>query len=180
MLSSGLLTDEEFCKNLETITEVAIDTLKEGNRIFLAGNGGSASQAQHLAAELSGRFLLDREPLDAICLSDNISFLTAVSNDYSYEAAFERALHAHGKKGDLLFLLSTSGTSMNILRLSRKAEELGVKRITMTGLRGVDLAAKSEYNITIPSHDTARIQELHLLTGHIICEMIEKKLYGSK
>ena len=178
MLSSGLLNDDLFCANLLSIAKEAIETLQNGNRIFFAGNGGSTSQAQHLAAELSGRFLIDREPLDAICLSDNISFLTAVSNDYSYEVAFERALQAHGKEGDLLFLLSTSGQSPNIVKLAAKAEEIGIARIIMTGLKGTGLAGECEYHITIPSEDTARIQEMHLLSGHIICEIIEETMFG--
>ncbi|GLR18829.1 D-sedoheptulose-7-phosphate isomerase [Portibacter lacus] len=177
LLSSGLLSDEGFCNNLLDIALHAVETLKAGNRIFFAGNGGSTSQAQHLAAELSGRFLLDRDPLDAICLSDNISFLTAVSNDYSYEVAFERALQAHGKRGDLLFLLSTSGSSPNIVKLSAKAKEIGVSRVLMTGLKGTILASECEQHITIPSVDTARIQEMHILCGHIICEIIEKEMF---
>jgi len=180
ILSSSLLNDELFCRNLQTIALQAIETLQGGNRIFFAGNGGSTSQAQHLAAELSGRFLIDRDPLDAICLSDNISFLTAVSNDYSYEVAFERALQAHGKLGDLLFLLSTSGQSSNIIKLADKAEDIGISRVIMTGLKGSILASQCEYHITIPSEDTARIQEMHLLSGHIICEIIEHEIFARK
>ena len=178
--SSGLITNDDFSSNLLEIANIAIETLNRGNRIFFAGNGGSTSQAQHLAAELSGRFLIDRAPLDAICLSDNISFLTAVSNDYDYESTFERALQAHGKKGDLLFMMSTSGQSPNILRLATKAKELNVTRVLMTGLKGIQLASECEYHITIPSEDTARIQEIHLLAGHIICELIEEKIFGTQ
>lgn len=177
MLSTSLLNDDMFCKNLSEIAQVAVKTLNNGNRIFFAGNGGSTSQSQHLAAELSGRFLINREPLDAICLSDNISFLTAVSNDYSYEHVFERALKAHGKQGDMIFMLSTSGSSPNILRLSEMAQNLSVTRVMMTGLKGVEIASQCEYHITVPSEDTARIQEIHLLAGHILCEIIEKDIF---
>ena len=180
LLSSGLLTDEQFCANVAVIADRAIETLQKGRRIFFAGNGGSTSQAQHLAAELSGRFILDRDPLDAICLSDNVSFLTAVSNDYSYDHAFERALQAHGRKGDLLFLLSTSGTSDNIVKLSAKATELGVQRVFMTGLKGINNADSCEFKVLVPSLDTARIQEIHLLVGHIICEIIESRMFATK
>jgi D-sedoheptulose 7-phosphate isomerase len=179
LLSSSLLNDELFCQNLATIAEEAVEVLKKGNRIFFAGNGGSTSQSQHLAAELSGRFLIDREPLDAICLSDNISFLTAVSNDYSYEHVFERALKAHGKTGDLIFMLSTSGSSPNILHLSKMAEKLNITRVMMTGLKGIKIAGQCEFHITVPSEDTARIQEVHLLAGHILCEIIEQEIFSA-
>ncbi len=177
LLSSSILTDEDFCSNIGEIAKIAIETLQSGRRIFFAGNGGSTSQAQHLACELSGRFLLDRDPLDAICLSDNVSFLTAVSNDYSYAHAFERALQAHGRENDLLFLLSTSGRSENILKLSSKAEEMGIHRVLITGLRGVILASECESQIIIPSEQTPRIQEMHILVGHILCELIEKEMF---
>ena len=176
-ISSSLLADKSFLKNLEKITQKAINTLQSNNRIFFAGNGGSTSQAQHLAAELAGRFLMDREPLDAICLSDNVSFLTAVSNDYGYDRVFERSLLAHGKKGDLIFLLSTSGASDNILFALKAANKIGIKSVAMTGLKGLDFASMSDFHITIPSEDTARIQEMHILLGHILCELIEKEIF---
>ena len=178
VLSSSLLNDDYFIENLKLIGEKAIETFKKGNRVFFAGNGGSGAQSQHLAAELSGRFLIDRAPLDAMCLSDNISFVTAVSNDYDYSKIFERSLEAHGNKGDLLFLLSTSGASENIIKLSTKAKELEIARVVFTGLNGIELATNCEFNVTVPSSDTARIQEIHLLCGHIICEIIEKELFG--
>ena len=176
-ISSSLLADKSFLKNLEKITQKAINTLQSNNRIFFAGNGGSTSQAQHLAAELAGRFLMDREPLDAICLSDNVSFLTAVSNDYGYDRVFERSLLAHGKKGDLIFLLSTSGASDNILFALKAANKIGIKSVAMTGLKGIDFASMCDFHITIPSEDTARIQEMHILLGHILCELIEKEIF---
>ncbi len=178
LLSSTLLNDDAFCENLSSIAQVAIKTLNKKNTIFFAGNGGSASQAQHIAAELSGRFLLDRDPLDAVHLSDNISYITAVSNDYDFSKIFERALQAHGKKGDLLFLLSTSGASDNIIKARLMADEIGIRTVAVTGLKGIDFAASCFKHITIPSFDTARIQEMHLLCGHIICEIIENEIFG--
>jgi D-sedoheptulose 7-phosphate isomerase len=180
MLSSSLLNDDVFLKNLENIANKTIETLLRGNRVFFAGNGGSASQAQHLAAELAGRFLIDRAPLDALCLSDNISFLTAVSNDYNYTKVFERALQAHGKKNDLLFLLSTSGSSQNIINARLKAKDLEIFTVACTGLNGIDFAVSCDMNITIPSAETSRIQEMHILCGHIICELTEQKIFSNE
>lgn len=180
MLSSGLLNDVLFIKKLEEITSKTIEILNNNHRVFFAGNGGSASQAQHLAAELAGRFLLDRPPLDALCLSDNISFLTAVSNDYDYTHAFERALEAHGKEGDLIYLLSTSGSSPSILKAQLKAETLGITTIAFTGLNGVEFASSCDMHIIIPSNETARIQEMHILCGHVICEITEQTIFSDE
>lgn len=177
-LVTKIVEDETFKANLCDIAYFCVDVLKNGNRIFFAGNGGSSAQAQHLSAELSGRFLMDRAPLDVLNLSDNIAFLTAVSNDYSYEAVFSRALKAHGKTGDAVVLLTTSGTSPNIISAAKTAMELGVSTIIMTGQQGKTLAQSANYALVIPDTTTARIQEMHLLCGHIICEIVEKKMFS--
>ena len=170
--------DEPFKAELCAIANLCVEHLKKGNRIFFAGNGGSCAQAQHLAAELSGRYLMDRKPLDVLNLSDNVSFITAVSNDYEYQAIYSRALEAHAKKEDILFLLTTSGSSENILRAKSMADQLKVTTIAFTGERGIDFAETCNHKLVIPASETALVQEMHLVCGHIICEIIEKKIFG--
>ena len=144
---------------------------------MLCGNGGSAADAQHIAAELSGRFYLDRPPLDAEALHVNSSYLTAVANDYSFDVIYSRMLEAKGKKGDALIAISTSGNSKNIIQAVKKAKELGVITIGFTGEHGGELKNLCDYCIQVPSNDTPRIQECHILFGHILCEIIEGELF---
>ncbi len=173
-----ITNDENFKSELCDIANLCVDHLKNGKRIFFAGNGGSCAQAQHLAAELSGRYLMDRKPLDVLNLSDNVSFLTAVSNDYNYDAIYARALEAHAKEGDILFLLTTSGKSENILKAMQMAHNLNVVTIAFTGMRGLDFGESCNYKLVIPASETALVQEMHIVCGHIICEIIEKKIFG--
>lgn len=168
--------------NLETISKIienVTNGFKSGNKVFFCGNGGSASEAQHLAAELSGKFKIDRRPLPAEACHINPSFITAVSNDYNFERSFERYIEAFASKGDILFGLSTSGNSVNVIRAFQKAQELGIKTVAFTGKSGGKLSNFSDIIVKVPSDDVARIQEMHLLIGHIICETVEKELFAN-
>ncbi|MCS7162212.1 MAG: D-sedoheptulose 7-phosphate isomerase [Bacteroidia bacterium] len=158
---------------VERIAYTMLQALRQGHKLYLCGNGGSAAEAQHLAAELTGRYYRDRAPLPAEALHVNTSYLTAVANDYGYEEVFARLLRAWGKPGDLLWAFSTSGSSPNILRALETARALGMVTIGFTGAGGDKMAPWCDYLLRVPSHDTARIQEAHLLLGHIICQLIE-------
>ncbi|MFO7615150.1 MAG: D-sedoheptulose 7-phosphate isomerase [Bacteroidales bacterium] len=165
---------------LETISTVAVrcsDALSRGNKIMFCGNGGSAADAQHLAAELSGRFYYDRPPLAAVALTVNTSFLTAVANDYSFDEVFARMVKSIGNQGDVLIGLTTSGNSENVIRAMQLAQVMNILAIGLTGKDGGKIAASSDYLIRVPSTDTPRIQESHILIGHILCEIIEKSMF---
>ncbi|MDD3673484.1 MAG: HAD-IIIA family hydrolase, partial [Synergistaceae bacterium] len=157
------------CKAAQLIA----DRLRSGKRIFLCGNGGSAADAQHMAAELSGRFLRERKALDAIALSCNSSAITAIGNDFSFEDIFVRQIEAHGRDGDVLVAISTSGNSINILKAVVKANEMGLVTIALTGEGGGEVGKIANMLIDVPASSTPRIQEMHLLIEHTICEMIE-------
>jgi D-sedoheptulose 7-phosphate isomerase len=172
-----ILNKTELLETIQKVANTCITAFCEGNKILFCGNGGSAADAQHLAAELSGRFYFDREPLPAEALHVNTSFLTAVANDYSYDEVFSRMVKAQGKKGDILIGLSTSGNSKNILRAIESANALGMITIGMTGDDGGKMKTMCDFLINVPSNDTPRIQEAHILIGHILCEMIEHRLF---
>jgi len=182
-ISESLAVKDKILNNavlLETIKQVAstcTTAFCEGNKMLFCGNGGSAADAQHLAAELSGRFYFDRAPLPAEALHVNTSFLTAVANDYSYDEVYARMVKAQGRKGDILFGLSTSGNSPNIIRALEVANELGMITVGFTGEAGGKMKSMCDFLINVPSQDTPRIQESHILIGHIICELIESKLF---
>lgn len=164
---------------IDSVCEVAqwtISCLRSGGRLLLCGNGGSAADAQHLAAEFSGRFLKDREPWDAIALHCNTSALTAVGNDYSFDEIFSREVRAHGRPGDIIIGLSTSGNSPNVIRAFEVAWEKGMKTIGLTGIGGGMMAAHSDLLIAVPSGSTPRIQEMHIMIGHIICFLVEEEM----
>ena len=152
---------------------------KNGNKVLFCGNGGSAADAQHLAAEFSGRFYIDRPALPAEALHCNTSYLTAVANDYSYDMIYARLLQGIGKKGDVLIGLSTSGNSTNIIKAFEVAKEKGMINIGFTGATGGAMKNLSDYLLNVPSTDTPRIQESHILLGHIICQLVEEKLYNT-
>ncbi|RYY55241.1 MAG: SIS domain-containing protein, partial [Chitinophagaceae bacterium] len=147
-------------------------------RIYFCGNGGSAADAQHLAAEFSGRFYIDRKALPAEALHCNTSYLTAVGNDYSYDVIYARLIDGLGHAGDVLIGLSTSGNSANIVKAFGTAREKGLVTVGLTGLTGGALKALSDYLINVPSTDTPRIQESHILAGHIICQLVEEQYFG--
>ena len=173
-----ILSNTDLLQRLELATQRCITTFKAGGKVLFCGNGGSAADAQHLAAELSGRFYLDRPPLLAEAMHVNTSFLTAVANDYGYDHAFSRLTTAMARKDDVLFLLSTSGNSRNVLAAAVAGKKAGCTLIGMTGASGGELRHMVDILIDIPSDDTPRIQEGHLLLGHILCEDVERRLFA--
>lgn len=176
-IKQDLLQDEKLLYALEGITTELTQIFKKDGKALFCGNGGSASDAQHLAAEFSGRFYMEREPLFAEALHVNTSFLTAVSNDYGYEEAYARMVRAAGRKGDMLFALSTSGNSPNIIRAIDDARKIGMKIVGLTGQTGGEMRDKCDWLLNVPSLNTPRIQEAHILLGHIICEMVERQVF---
>lgn len=172
-----ILANDEFLKIIETISNTIVDSLKNGNRIYFCGNGGSAADAQHLAAEFSGRFYTDRKALPAEALHCNTSYLTAVANDYSYDVVYARLIDGIGNSGDVLIGLSTSGNSANIVKAFETAKEKGIITVGFTGTSGGVMKGLSDYLVNVPSTDTPRIQESHIMLGHIICQLVEEKYF---
>jgi D-sedoheptulose 7-phosphate isomerase len=172
-----LLSDKKLLDAIRKVADICVSSLKNEGKILFCGNGGSAADAQHLSAELSGRFYYDREPLFAEALHVNTSYITAVANDYSYAEIYARLVKAKGKKKDVLIGISTSGNSENIIRAFKKAKEIGMTTVGMTGLTGGKMKEFSDVLINIPSEDTPRIQESHILAGHIFCELIESEIF---
>ncbi|MCB0822501.1 MAG: D-sedoheptulose 7-phosphate isomerase [Bacteroidales bacterium] len=172
-----ILNDADFLEKIQQVASICTTAFCEGNKILFCGNGGSAADAQHLAAELSGRFYFDRAPLPAEALHVNTSFLTAVANDYSYDEVYARMVRAQGRSGDILVGLSTSGNSPNIIRALEEANKIGMITVGFTGEKGGKMKTMCDFLINVPSQDTPRIQESHILIGHIICELIESKLF---
>jgi D-sedoheptulose 7-phosphate isomerase len=172
-----ILSDDLIIRTIGDVAETCSQSLCDGNKIMFCGNGGSAADAQHLAAELSGRFYYDRLPLAAISLTVNTSFLTAVANDYSFDEVFSRMVDSIGNEGDVLIGISTSGNSENIIRAFRAAHKKGIITVGLTGDSGGKLAEISDFIVRVPSSDTPRIQESHIMIGHIICELVEKNLF---
>jgi len=175
-----LLDDHQILETIEKVTDLCIASFRSGGKVLFCGNGGSAADAQHLAAELSGRFYFDREPLDSEALHVNTSYLTAVANDYSFDEVFSRLVKAKGRKGDVLIGLSTSGNSPNVLRAFETANKLGIDTVGLTGETGGKMKDVATFLLSVPSKDTPRIQESHILIGHIICELIESRIFGSE
>lgn len=175
-----LLESEEYLSAVVAAADAMTKGLRSGNKILFFGNGGSAADAQHLAAELSGRFRRERPSLSGWALTTNSSALTAIGNDYSFEDIFARQLEGIGSPGDIAFAISTSGNSLNVV----KAVEVGRRRnlisIALAGKSGGRLRDLVDHCICIPSDQTPRIQEAHILTGHILCELIEEDMFGSK
>lgn len=173
----AILADGEFLARIQKAADIIIASLQGGGKIHFCGNGGSAADAQHLAAELSGRFYYDRPPLNAEALHCNTSYLTAVGNDYGYEHIFARLLRGTAKKGDVLLGISTSGNSKNILEAYGVCKDMGINIISMTGETGGKMKELSDLLLNVPSTDTPRIQESHILIGHIICELVESAIF---
>jgi len=173
-----LLKNEEILNTIHQVaTEITL-AYKNRNKLLLCGNGGSAADAQHIAAEFTGKYYLDREPLLAEALHVNTSYLTAVANDYSYDKTYSRYVKAAGREGDILLGFSTSGNSGNVVDALRVANELNMKTVGLTGSSGGKMKDICHYLINVPSSDTPRIQESHILIGHIICEIVESNLFG--
>ena len=177
-LKKKIITDTFLLGQIEEAARLIVQAYRSGNKTLFCGNGGSAADAQHLAAELSGKFYIDRLPIHAEACHVNSSFLTAVSNDFGFEMAYARYIRAVGKKGDVLVAISTSGNSENVYRAICQAEEIGFSCIVLSGSTGGRIAEKATVLINVPSDDTPRIQELHIMIGHIICEIVETELFG--
>jgi len=175
-IKNDIISNPELIKNIDNVVNKIIQCLKNNGKVLFCGNGGSAADAQHLAAELSGRFYLDRDPLFAEALHVNTSYLTSVSNDYGYDEVYSRLVKGMGRKGDILIGLSTSGNSKNIIKAFNMANEIGMNTVAMTGASGGELKNICKYLINVPSENTPRIQESHILIGHIICEIVEDKI----
>jgi len=175
-----VLENTELLARVASATVLCTNSLHSGGRIWFCGNGGSAADAQHLAAELSGRFYIDRAPLAAEALHCNTSFLTAVANDFGYDEIYARALRASGRKGDVLVAISTSGNSANIVKACEAAQEMGISIVALTGASGGLLANLADICLAVPSTNTPRIQECHILLGHIICEAVEAECAKSE
>jgi D-sedoheptulose 7-phosphate isomerase len=172
-VKTSLLTDDQIIAKTNDIASLCITALKNGNKIMYCGNGGSAVDSMHLAAELTGRYYKDRAPLNAEALSADNAFITAVGNDYGFENIFSRMIAGKGKKGDVLMGLSTSGNSANVVKAFEKCREMGIITIGFTGASTCKMDELSDVLIKVPSADTPRIQEGHMLLGHIICEIVE-------
>ncbi len=167
---------ETMQEPLEEASKIAVETLKNGNKILLCGNGGSAADAQHFAAELTGRYKTERRGLPGIALTTDTSALTAIGNDYGYDRVFDRQVEALASKGDLLIGISTSGNSTNVINALKVARDLGCKTIGLTGRDGGKMNELCDINLVVPSNDTPRIQEMHILFEHTICQIIDNEL----
>jgi D-sedoheptulose 7-phosphate isomerase len=173
-----VLSDAGLQERIADAIDKIAAAFNAGNKVLFCGNGGSAADAQHLAAEFSGRFYKDRKALPAEALHCNTSYLTAVANDYSYDVIYSRIIEGTGQKGDVLVGLSTSGNSGNILKAFEMARSLGMITIGLTGADGGKMKDVSDVLLNVPSKDTPRIQESHIMIGHIICQLVEEKIFG--
>ena len=174
---TAVLQDAGLMGRVNQIVELIVNRFQEGKHLYFCGNGGSAADAQHLAAEFSGRFYINRDALPSEALHCNTSYLTAVANDFSYDLIYSRLIKGIGKRGDILVGMSTSGNSTNIIKAFETAREKGITTIGMTGEGGGRLRDLSDYLIDIPSRNTPRIQEAHMLLGHIICQLVEAEYF---
>ena len=177
MVKTKVLEDARLIQVIEQLTNLITTTFRNGNHLYFCGNGGSAADAQHLAAEFSGRFYINREALPSEALHCNTSYLTAVANDYSYDVIYSRLIKGIGKRGDILIGLSTSGNSTNIIQAFDTAREKGIVTIGFTGESGGKMKDNSDYLVNVPSSNTPRIQEAHMLIGHTICQLVEEKYF---
>ena len=166
---------EELLPLVNQAAKLCIDSLKNGGKVLIFGNGGSAADAQHIAAELSGRFKKERQALAGIALTTDTSALTAIGNDYGYEFVFSRQVEALCNKNDVVIGISTSGNSLNVIKAINSAKNIATKAITLSGKSGGEMKELGDVNIVIPSNDTPRIQEMHIMVGHMICALIDEE-----
>jgi D-sedoheptulose 7-phosphate isomerase len=178
LVKQQILTDEALLQTIENAVSTIVRSFNAGNKVLFCGNGGSAADAQHLAAEFSGRFYKDRKALPSEALHCNTSYLTAVANDYSYDAIYSRIIDGIGNAGDVLVGLSTSGNSANIVKAFEAARSKAVITIGLTGSTGGQMKQVSDILLNVPSNDTPRIQESHIMIGHIICQLVEEQIFG--
>jgi D-sedoheptulose 7-phosphate isomerase len=175
-----ILRNEDIIKNLSDVIQSISQAIKKNNFIFFCGNGGSAADAQHIAAELTGKFKIERKSLKGVVLGSNLSSMTAIANDYGYDEVFSRELSGIGSKGDILIVYSTSGNSVSIVNALKVAKKLGIASILFTGESGGLCKDIADINICVPSNDTARIQESHITLSHIILELFEERVYKTQ
>jgi len=173
-----LLDDDALLERIKQAADAVVSCYRADGKVLLCGNGGSAADALHIAAEFSGRFYLNRKALPVEALNVNMAAITAISNDYGFENVFARMLEAKATKGDVLWVFSTSGQSKNIIKVAEKAKEMGVAVVSFTGQKESILDSIADFSVKIPSEITPRIQECDLLLGHIICELVEQKLFN--
>ena len=173
-----ILEDEALLNTIENVAKACVDVYKKSKKTLLAGNGGSAADAQHIAAELVGRYGFDRPSIPSLALTTDTSNLTAIGNDYGYDKVFSRQLEGMAQEGDLFIGISTSGNSQNVINAFESAKDKGVTTVAMVGRDGGKMAKMADFAIIVPSNDTPRIQESHILVGHIICDVIEKEMFG--
>lgn len=178
-LKGAILANQDLLHTIQKVAAIAIEAYRSGNKIMLGGNGGSAADSQHIAGEFVSRFYFDRPGLPAIALSTDTSILTAIGNDYGYEKLFARQIQAHGKAGDLFIGISTSGNSPNVVKALEMCKELGIITVGFTGQSGGKMSELCDYCIKVPSSETPRIQEAHILIGHIICAVVEEEIFGA-
>jgi D-sedoheptulose 7-phosphate isomerase len=179
-VKTSIINDDRLAGLILKAADTITGAFKNQGKVLFCGNGGSAADAQHLAAEFSGRFYFDRDPLFAEALHVNTSYLTAVANDYSYDDVYCRLVRAKGRPGDVLVALSTSGNSKNIIRALETARDIGMSIVGFTGVTGGEMRDRCNILLNVPSGDTPRIQEAHIMIGHIICEIVEKELFGER
>jgi D-sedoheptulose 7-phosphate isomerase len=178
-VKNEILQSDEMITKLEEVANIITRAFQNGKKVLFCGNGGSAADAQHLAAEFSGRFYTDRDALPAEALHTNTSYLTAVANDYSYDVVYSRLVKGIGNEGDVLVGLSTSGNSKNIVEAFLTAKNKGITTIGLTGISGGKMKECSDYLFAVPSSDTPRIQESHILLGHILCQLVEEQYFSA-
>ncbi len=178
-MKNTIAEDPKLMSVIIKIAEIIIEAYRNGKKVILFGNGGSAADAQHITAELVGKYYLDRDPLPAVALTTNTSSLTAIGNGYSLDIVFTRQLKALGQKGDVVIGISTSGNSENVIQAFKVAREMGLITVGFTGKSGGKLRSVADHCLCIPSDDTPRIQEGHITIGHIICEIVERELFCS-
>lgn len=179
-VKQSILNSSVLINKIQEVADCMCVALRAGHKVLFCGNGGSAADAQHLAAELSGRFYFDRDPLPSEALHCNTSYLTAVGNDYGYDEVYARMIKGSALEGDVLVGLSTSGNSKNIVKAFEMARSKGVITVAMTGETGGEMRDLADFLVNVPSKDTPRIQEAHILIGHIICELVEESIFGKK
>jgi D-sedoheptulose 7-phosphate isomerase len=173
-----LLDSQELMDLIQEVALKCVDVYKTGNKTLIAGNGGSAADAQHIAGEFVSRFYFDRPGLASIALTTDTSIITAIGNDYGYEKLFSRQVQANGVKGDMFIGISTSGNSANVIEALKECKEKGIITVGLTGEKGGKMAEMCDYCIKIPSNETPRVQESHILIGHIICAVVEEAIFG--
>ena len=174
----NIYSNEELLNNIVEVSQKCVELYKTNRKMILAGNGGSAADAQHIAAEMVGRYGFDRPSLPSLALTTDTSALTAIGNDYGYDKVFSRQLEGMGQKGDLFIGISTSGNSQNIINAFNSAKEKDITTVALTGRDGGEMAKLADYALVVPSDSTPRIQEPHILIGHIICDIIEKEIFA--